>query len=112
MSTIVDLDETTTAKARRPRGRWADRLLYGYTWAIIVWLCLPIAVMIAFGFNDTPGRYNQTWEGFTVKWYGRVFSIEALTSALSFVLMLVLLIGVFTYARILGTEDVMKVAAR
>ncbi|MBL7258912.1 ABC transporter permease [Paractinoplanes lichenicola] len=33
-------------------------------------------------------------------------------SALSFVLMLVLLIGVFTYARILGTEDVMKVAAR
>lgn len=33
-------------------------------------------------------------------------------SALSFVLMLVLLIGVFSYARILGTEDVMKVAAR
>jgi spermidine/putrescine transport system permease protein len=33
-------------------------------------------------------------------------------SALSFVLMFVLLIGVFTYARILGTEDVMKVAAR
>ena len=33
-------------------------------------------------------------------------------SALSFVLMAVLLIGVFTYARALGTEDVMKVAAR
>ncbi len=33
-------------------------------------------------------------------------------SALSFVLMFVLLIGVFTYARMLGTEDVMKVAAR
>jgi spermidine/putrescine transport system permease protein len=33
-------------------------------------------------------------------------------SALSFVLMAVLLIGVFIYARALGTEDVMKVAAR
>ncbi len=33
-------------------------------------------------------------------------------SALSFTLMAVLLIGVFTYARMLGTEDVMKVAAR
>nr|WP_221377653.1 ABC transporter permease [Actinoplanes polyasparticus] len=33
-------------------------------------------------------------------------------SALSFVLMAVLLVGVFSYARILGTEDVMKVAAR
>jgi spermidine/putrescine transport system permease protein len=33
-------------------------------------------------------------------------------SALSFVLMAVLLIGIFAYARALGTEDVMKVAAR
>jgi spermidine/putrescine transport system permease protein len=33
-------------------------------------------------------------------------------SALSFSLMAVLLIGVFAYARALGTEDVMKVAAR
>ncbi|MBG0561065.1 ABC transporter permease [Actinoplanes aureus] len=33
-------------------------------------------------------------------------------SALAFALMAVLLIGVFSYARALGTEDVMKVAAR
>ena len=33
-------------------------------------------------------------------------------SALSFTLMAVLLIGVFVYARALGTEDVLKVAAR
>jgi len=82
MSTIVDLDETTTAKARRPRGRWADRLLYGYTWAIIVWLCLPIAVMIAFGFNNTKGRLNLTWQGFTFKWYAELFSVPDLTTAL------------------------------
>ncbi|GIE32298.1 ABC transporter permease [Actinoplanes italicus] len=33
-------------------------------------------------------------------------------SALSFTLMAVLLVGIFVYARALGTEDVMKVAAR
>jgi spermidine/putrescine transport system permease protein len=33
-------------------------------------------------------------------------------SALSFALMAVLLIGIFIYARLLGTEDVLKVAAR
>jgi spermidine/putrescine transport system permease protein len=50
---------------------------------------------------------------------GQVIQAQYLTnsdyptaSALSFVLMAVLLIGVFLYARMLGTEDVMKVAAR
>ena len=33
-------------------------------------------------------------------------------SALSFALMAMLLIGIFLYARVLGTEDVLKVAAR
>ena len=57
-------------------------VLHAYTWLIIAWLILPIAVMIAFGFNDTPGRYNQTWNGFTLKWYGRLFEYPDLTSAL------------------------------
>ena len=33
-------------------------------------------------------------------------------AALSFMLMAVLLIGMFAYARVLGTENVLKVAAR
>ena len=41
-----------------------------YTWLIIAWLFLPIAVMIVFGFNDTQSSYNLTWQGFTLKWYG------------------------------------------
>jgi spermidine/putrescine transport system permease protein len=35
-----------------------------------------------------------------------------MASALSFMLMAVLLVGVFAYARALGTEDVMNAAAR
>jgi spermidine/putrescine transport system permease protein len=77
-ATIVGLEPAV----RRPRARWGDRLLYLYTWAVIVWLCLPIAVMIAFGFNDTTGRLNLTWQGFTLKWYSRLFSVPDLTTAL------------------------------
>ena len=35
-----------------------------------------------------------------------------LASALSFTLMAILLVGIFAYARALGTEDVLRVAAR
>jgi spermidine/putrescine transport system permease protein len=64
---------------RRLRG---GRALYLYTWLVIAWLVLPVLVMILFGFNDTQGRYNQSWEGFTLKWYGRLFELDALTQAL------------------------------
>jgi spermidine/putrescine transport system permease protein len=53
-----------------------------YTWLVIGWLCLPIAVMILFGFNDTKSRYNEHWQGFTLKWYGKLFEIGDLTTAL------------------------------
>lgn len=61
---------SSAAPRRRGRGRWANRLLLTYTWLIIVWLMLPIAVMIAFSFNNPHGRYNISWVGFTLKWYG------------------------------------------
>jgi len=68
---------------RRPRRRLGDRLLLFYTWAIIVWLALPIAVMILFSFNDPHGRFNYTWVGFTLKWYGKdLFDYPSLTTAM------------------------------
>ncbi|HWB34445.1 MAG TPA: ABC transporter permease [Rugosimonospora sp.] len=69
---------------RRPRGRLGDRLLFAYTWLIVVWLMVPIAVMILFGFNDLPPRakYNQHFQGFTLRWYTKVFDIADLTTAL------------------------------
>jgi spermidine/putrescine transport system permease protein len=62
--------------------RRSDRLLRAYTWLVIGWLSLPIGVMILFGFNDTKGKYNQNWNGFTVKWYGRLLEYPDLTQAL------------------------------
>lgn len=74
---------TEPAEELRPRRRITGAgILHAYTWLVIVWLVVPILVMIAFGFNNTPGRYNQSWEGFTVKWYGRLFDIDDLTKGL------------------------------
>ncbi len=77
------------------------RLLFGYTWLIIIWLLLPIGVMILFGFNNPKGRFNETWDGFTLKWYRHLFDISDLTSALGRSLLMALVSTVVSTA--LGT---------
>ena len=62
--------------------RRGGRLLKIYTGIVIVYLFLPIGVMMAFGFNDPRGRFNFTWEGFTLKWYRDLFALPDLTTAL------------------------------
>jgi spermidine/putrescine transport system permease protein len=64
------------------RSLLSGRLLTIFTWLVLGWLILPIAVMILFGFNDTQSRYNTKWQGFTLKWYGDLFAIDDLTTAL------------------------------
>jgi len=58
------------------------------------------------------GSSSTTMIGQVIQAQYLVSSDYPTASALSFALMAVLLIGVFTYARALGTEDVMKVATR
>jgi len=94
------VEEAPAVAPRRSR-LTGGRALYIYTWVIIAWLTLPVLIMILFGFNDTPGRYNQTWEGFTLKWYGRVFALDELTKALVISLVVALLTAVVAGA--LGT---------
>ena len=55
---------------RAPSGRrWTHYLLPIYTVALLAFLFAPIAVMIAFSFNDPGGRQNITWQGFTIRNY-------------------------------------------
>jgi spermidine/putrescine transport system permease protein len=64
------------------RRRWTRLILPAYTWLMIAYFSLPIVVMIVFGFNDTKGRLNLRWQGFTLTWYRDLFSIPALSTAL------------------------------
>ena len=45
-------------------------------------MLLPIAVIIAFSFNDPTGRYNFTWVGFTTEHWNNAFGIPELNDAL------------------------------
>ncbi|GLW04897.1 ABC transporter permease [Microtetraspora sp. NBRC 13810] len=63
------------------RRRLGDRLLFGYVWLVMLWLFLPIAVMIVFGFNDTQSKSNVSWQGFTLKWWGRLGDYPELLDA-------------------------------
>jgi spermidine/putrescine transport system permease protein len=65
---------------RRRLERW---ILPVYTALAVGYLLLPIAVMIAFGFNDPAGRFNFTWQGFTLENYRTVFRFPQLTEALA-----------------------------
>lgn len=66
-------------RAARGFSRWA---LPAYTALVVGYLLVPIAVMIAFSFNDPQGRFNITWQGFTLDNYGRAFQRRELTDAL------------------------------
>ena len=51
------------------RARLGNKVLPIYTALVVLYLFLPIAVMIAFGFNHPRGRQNITWQGFTFQNY-------------------------------------------
>ncbi len=50
--------------------------------AVVLYMLLPIAVIIGFSFNDPSGRYNFTWEGFTLDHWTNAFGIPDLNDAL------------------------------
>jgi spermidine/putrescine transport system permease protein len=89
-------------RKNKQRKKSGERLLHWFTWAVIVWLALPIAVVVAFSFNNPHGRYNYSWTGFTVKYWGsKLFAIPDLTTAVehSILVAVVATIG----ATVLGT---------
>jgi spermidine/putrescine transport system permease protein len=47
----------------------------------MLWLFAPIIVMVIFGFNDTHGRLNLVWSGFTLRWFKDPFGVTALTNS-------------------------------
>ncbi len=66
----------TTAPVRRaPLGkRLGTAILPVYTGFVVLYLFLPIVVMAVFGFNDIEGRFNFTWQGFTLEHWANLFS--------------------------------------
>ena len=52
-----------------------------YATLALLYLMLPIAVVIAFSFNNPKGRFNFTWQGFTLDNWAHPFSYPGLGPA-------------------------------
>jgi len=68
--------------AHRPRRRWGDLGLRLVAGLVLVYLFIPIAVIVAFSFNEPRGKFNLTWKGFTLDNWADPFKYPQLTDAL------------------------------
>jgi spermidine/putrescine transport system permease protein len=60
---------------RLPFGvRVSRAILPVFTGLVVAYLFLPIVVMAVFGFNDIQGRFNFTWQGFTLEHWANLFN--------------------------------------
>ena len=78
------------------------------TWMLGIWsflallfLFLPIFVIVMFSFNDNQGRFNFTWQGFTLKHWKDPFGVVGIADALGTSLLIALLTTLIAVA--LGT---------
>ena len=49
---------------------------------VLLFLFIPIVVIVVFSFNDPAGKFNYTWQGFTLDNWADPFKYPALTNAL------------------------------
>ena len=98
---------TVTAETLRVRpraGAWAfvrRHVLTAYALLAFAYLLLPIAVVIAFSFNDPAGRFNYTWQGFTLDNWRHWNAVPGLVDAMSLSLQIAAISAIF--ATVLGT---------
>jgi spermidine/putrescine transport system permease protein len=66
----------------RSRGdRWRDRALGLWAGLALLYLFIPIFVVALYSFNDNQGRFNFTWQGFTLRHWEHPFSPQGLGPA-------------------------------
>jgi len=66
---------TSAHRHQLPFGARVRRaILPVFTGLVVAYLFLPILVMAVFGFNDIEGRFNFTWQGFTLDHWMNLFN--------------------------------------
>jgi spermidine/putrescine transport system permease protein len=76
----------TAQKARRfpglGNGKLGDILLRVVAALVMLYIFLPIFVIVLFSFNNPAGKFNYTWQGFTLENWANPFKYPALADAL------------------------------
>jgi spermidine/putrescine transport system permease protein len=82
--------------------KWLRRhVLDGYALLALVYLFVPISVVVAFSFNNPRGRFNYTWQGFTLSNWEHPFAYPGLQGAVRLSIEIALLSSLA--ATVLGT---------
>jgi spermidine/putrescine transport system permease protein len=69
-----------------------------YAALALLYLMLPIAIVIAFSFNNPKGRFNFTWQGFTIDNWLHPFAFPGLGPAVRLSIEIALLSSIFATA--------------
>jgi spermidine/putrescine transport system permease protein len=80
------LDAIDTKKSRSIRGLGSGKLgdiaLKAVAALVLVYIFVPIFVIVLFSFNKPAGKFNYTWQGFTLDNWAHPFKYPALANAL------------------------------
>jgi len=68
-------------KSVRAGSPWGRRLLAGFAVCVYIYLFLPLINIVVFTFNAPKGRYNLSWDGFTLDNWLNPFADKELTDA-------------------------------
>jgi len=91
-----------------PKSRRRFTLLGLFSGAVYIFLYAPIAVLIAFSFNDS--RFSTVWRGFTWHWYGLAWRDRELIGSLR--VSLIVAVTTTVFATIVGTSAAIALARR
>lgn len=82
--TTQAITELGATEAKRVKGtpKWGDLILRIVAGLVLLYLFLPIFVIVLFSFNKPLGKFNYTWQGFTLENWADPFKYPALTEAL------------------------------
>ena len=81
--------------------RWRSRALALWSALALIYLFIPVFIVVLFSFNDNKGRFNFTWQGFTLDHWAHPFANPDLATAMKNSLLIALICTVIATA--LGT---------
>jgi spermidine/putrescine transport system permease protein len=104
MSAATPAVASYRAHIAAPVRAWAfvrRHVLDVYALLALGYLFLPIGVVVAFSFNNPAGRFNFTWQGFTLKNWANPFGFPGLSGAVQVSIEIAVLSSII--ATVLGT---------
>jgi spermidine/putrescine transport system permease protein len=79
-----ELDSGSIAGSTKPQragSPWGQRILFAFAILVYLYLFLPLINIILFTFNKPAGRFNISWNEFTLQNWAEPFKEQALTDA-------------------------------